>query len=195
MLARSGRLSSSGDYAYELKWDGFRAIVSTEGTLRVRSRRGWDMTPSVGFLAQLPVAAILDGELVALDRYGKPDFPQLCDCVLMRRSSTPLTFVVFDVLSVDCESVTREPYAERRRILEELELDAPGWKTPEAFDDGAALWEAVCEHELEGVVAKRRSGRYLSGERGWIKTKNRDYWRWEMEREGAFNSRRQRQFV
>jgi hypothetical protein len=42
----------------------------------------------------------------------------------------------------------------------------------------------VCDHELEGVVAKRRSGRYLPGERGWIKTKNRGYWRYEMEREG-----------
>jgi ATP-dependent DNA ligase len=65
--ARSGRLPTSGDYAYEVKWDGFRAIMSTEGALRVRSRRGWDMTPHVGFLAQLPVAAVLDGELVALD--------------------------------------------------------------------------------------------------------------------------------
>jgi ATP-dependent DNA ligase len=50
MLARSGRLPTSGDYAYELKWDGFRAIVSTEGPLRFRSRRGSDMTEHVGFL-------------------------------------------------------------------------------------------------------------------------------------------------
>jgi hypothetical protein len=71
----------------------------------------------------------------------------------------------------------------------------PLLEDPEAFDDGAALWEAVCEHELEGVVAKQRSGRYLPGDRGWIKTKNRDYWRYEMEREGAFNSRRQRQLT
>ena len=74
MLARSGALPTSGDYAYELKWDGFRSIVSTEGELRVRSRRGWDMTEHVGFLAQLPVAAILDGELVALDGEGKPEW-------------------------------------------------------------------------------------------------------------------------
>jgi ATP-dependent DNA ligase len=47
----------------------------------------------------------------------------------------------------------------------------------------------------DGVVAKQRSGRYLTGERGWVKTKNRDYWRWELEREGAFNSRRRRLFV
>jgi bifunctional non-homologous end joining protein LigD len=75
MLARSGALPASGDYAYELKWDGFRAIVSTEGALRVRSRRGWDMSEQVGFLAQLPVRAVLDGELVALGEGGKPDFP------------------------------------------------------------------------------------------------------------------------
>jgi ATP-dependent DNA ligase len=66
---------------------------------------------------------------------------------------------------------------------------------PQTFDDGPALWEAVCEHKLEGVVAKRRSSRYLSEERGWIKTKNRAYWRWELEREGASKHRRARQFV
>jgi ATP-dependent DNA ligase len=53
----------------------------------------------------------------------------------------------------------------------------------------------VREHELEGVVAKRRSSRYVSGERGWVKTKNRDYWRDEKEREGALRWRRERQFV
>jgi ATP-dependent DNA ligase len=65
----------------------------------------------------------------------------------------------------------------------------------EVFDDGEALWEAICEHELEGVVAKRRAGRYLPGRSGWIKTKNREYWRYEMEREGAVRSRRKRAFV
>jgi bifunctional non-homologous end joining protein LigD len=129
----------------------------------VRSRRGWDMTEHVGFLAELPVRAVLDGELVALDEDGKPDFPELSDCMLLRRSSTPLTFMVFDVLSVEGEPVVSRPYSERRRILEELRLDAPLWKTPEAFDDGEALWTAVCE--LEGVVAKRLSGRYVSGRR------------------------------
>jgi bifunctional non-homologous end joining protein LigD len=195
MLARSGRLPTSGDYAYELKWDGFRAIVSTERPLRVRSRRGWDMTEHVGFLAHLPVRAVLDGELVALDGDGKPDFPQLCECVLMRRTTAPLTFVAFDVLSVEGRNVMGLPYTERRPILDDLGLNDRFWRTTEAFDDGAALWEAVCEHELEGVVAKRRSGRYVPGERGWVKTKNRDYWRYEMEREGAFKARRERQFV
>ena len=141
------------------------------------------------------VRAVLDGELVAVNDDGKPDFPELCECVLLRRSGTPLTFMAFDLLSVEGELVSSEPYTERRRILEERQLDAPQWRTPEVFDDGAALWEAVCEHELEGVVAKRRSGRYVPGERSWIKVKNRDYWRYEMEREGAARSKRPRQFV
>ena len=161
----------------------------------MRSRRGWDMTPHVGFLAEIPGRAILDGELVALDADGKPDFPLICECVLQRRYAIPLTYMVFDVLSVQGESVIAQPYSERRRILEDLQLEGPQWRTPHAFDDGEALWEAVCAHELEGVVAKPRRSRYMPGERGWIKTKNRDYWRYEMEREGASKIRRVRQFV
>jgi bifunctional non-homologous end joining protein LigD len=196
MLARSGQLPTSGDYAYEVKWDGFRAIVSTEGTLRVRSRRGWDMTEHVRFLEQLPVRAVLDGELVALDGDGRPDFPELCHRVLMRQRSAPLTFMAFDVLSLEGEPVASRPYSERRRILESFQLQAPQWRTPEAFGDGKALWQAVCEHELEGVVAERRTGRYVEGGRGsWIKTKNRDYWRYEIERERALKVRRVRYFI
>ena len=93
------------------------------------------------------------------------------------------------------DSVTPRPYSERRLVLEGIQLDGPQWRTPERFDGGAAPWEAVCQHELEGVVTKKRSGRYVSGERGWVKTKNRDYWRYEMEREGALKARRERQSV
>jgi bifunctional non-homologous end joining protein LigD len=153
------------------------------------------MTEHVGFLAELPVRAVLDGELVALDDDGKPDFPQLCECVLMRHRSTPLTFMAFDVLSVDGEPVVSWPYSECRRILEDLGLNDSRWRTPEAFDDGEVLWTAVVEHELEGVVAKLRTGRYVPGRRTWIKTKNKEYWRYEMEREAAFKAERPRQFV
>ena len=79
MLAHPGRLPGSGDFAYEVKWDGVRAIVSTEGQLRVRSRRGWNMTEHAQFLVHLPVRAVLDGELVAFDDAGRPDFPLVCE--------------------------------------------------------------------------------------------------------------------
>jgi bifunctional non-homologous end joining protein LigD len=93
--------------------------------------------------------------------------------------------MAFDVLSVDGRNVMRLPYVKRRAILEDLGVNGRFWWTPESFDDGSALWEVVCEHELEGVVARRRSSRYLPGEHGWVKTKNRDYSRWELEREGG----------
>jgi len=103
-----------------VKWDGFRAIVSTEGPLRGRSRRGWKMAPHVGFLERLPVRAVLDGELVAFGADGKPDFPSLCEPMLHRHTEIPLTFLALDVLSVDGRDVRREAHRKRRRILEEL---------------------------------------------------------------------------
>jgi bifunctional non-homologous end joining protein LigD len=196
MLARSGPIPSRGDWTFEVKWDGFRAIVSTEDApLRVRSRRGWNMAPLVPALAALPVAATFDGEIVAFGEDGAPDFPLLCERMLMRRYSIQVTYMIFDVLSIEGEDLTRAPYSERRAQLEALNLNGVHWQTPETFDDGHALFDAVCAHELEGVVAKRRGGRYLPGERGWVKTKNRSYWRWEMERESALNRPRVKQFV
>jgi bifunctional non-homologous end joining protein LigD len=90
----------------------------------------------------------------------------------MMRTPRPLTFIAFDVLSVEGKSVMGLPYSERRPILNDLGLHDRFWRTPEAFDDAAALCEAVREHELEGVVAKRRSGRCVPGERVWIKVKS-----------------------
>ena len=103
--------------------------------------------------------------------------------------------MIFDVLSLDDRSLLGLPYSERRTELEALNLNGPYWHTPETFDDGAALFEAVCERELEGIVANRRGGRHRLGERGWVKIKNRAYWRWELERESAINRKRVRQFV
>jgi ATP-dependent DNA ligase len=103
--------------------------------------------------------------------------------------------MIFDVLSVDGKSVVPQRCSQPERILEELRLEALRERTPDVFADGEALWEAVCAHEPEGVVAKKRSGRYLPGGHGWVKTKNRAYWRYEMEREGASSRRRERQFV
>jgi ATP-dependent DNA ligase len=82
------------------------------------------------------------------------------------------------------------PYVLRRRLLEELALSGPAWHTPPSFEDGAALWQVVCELGLEGLVAKRRNERYRSGERGGTKVKNRDYWRYPLELEAARNRRK-----
>jgi ATP-dependent DNA ligase len=73
------------------------------------------------------------------------------------------------------------PIERGRALLEALSLGRGPWFVAETFDDGAALFAAVCGQGLEGVVAKRRGERSRPGERRWIKTKNRDYWRYGHE--------------
>jgi ATP-dependent DNA ligase len=175
MLARSAPLPT-GDYSFELKWDGFRALLARNGDFRVRSRRGWDMTRLLPELGDLPAHGIFDGELVAFAD-GVPHFPLVCARLLHGDRRVPLTFVLFDVLELDGEPVLHLPYVERRARLEELELRGGPWFVPDAFGDGDALFAAACEQGLEGVVAKRRLEPYRPGERAWIKVKNRAYWR------------------
>ena len=107
--------------------------------------------------------------------------------------TVPLTYVIFDVLRRDGDDLTGEPYVSRRTTLQERRLDGSSWTTSETFEDGPALFDAVCRFGLEGVVAKRLSSRYRPGERGWIKTKNPSYWRRESEIEGMQRSRERRQ--
>ena len=177
MLSRPGPLPEFGNWSFEVKWDGFRAIVSTVDELRARSRRGWDMTALLPELEELPSGLVLDGELVAFDDDGQPWFPWACDRLLHGDGSIPLTYVVFDLLHEDGETLMHVPYRQRRERLEALELRGPRWHTSERFDDGEALYETVCELGLEGVVAKPSGGSYRPGYRGWLKIKNPGYWR------------------
>jgi bifunctional non-homologous end joining protein LigD len=182
MLARSGALPTRGRWAFEVKWDGFRALVRAGSDYRVRSRRGWEMTALVPDLQALP-DGIYDGELVAFDD-GIPWFPDVC-ARLLNDLSVWLTFMVFDVLALDGRETMRLPYHERRRLLEQLDLP-PVAVVSDCFDDGGALFDVVRERGLEGVVAKRLDGRYVPGERVWVKVKNREtWWRYEREREGV----------
>jgi bifunctional non-homologous end joining protein LigD len=85
--------------------------------------------------------------------------------MLQRHGEIPFTCLVFDLLRLEGRDLTREQYRERRQILAALGIDGPRRRVPEAFEDGPALWEAVCEYELEGVVGKRLHDRYFSGDR------------------------------
>jgi ATP-dependent DNA ligase len=77
-----------------------------------------------------------------------------------------------------------QPYRERRAVLEELEL-GPWAQTVDVYEDAQMLFAAVKAMGLEGIVAKRLNGTYRPGERGWIKTKNREYWRFPLEVEAV----------
>ena len=177
MLARPDRLPH-GDYSFEVKWDGFRAIVSTENGLVVRSRRGWSMSERLPELVGLPTGLKINpgsGAItVASQLTGNAR-------VLHGRVGIGVTFMVFDVLRVEGLDAVCLPYAERRALLDELDLNGRAWRTPEVFEDGPALMEATRRLGLEGIVAKRRSERYRPGERRWIKTKHHSYWRFGQE--------------
>lgn len=189
MLAKAGPLPRAGDWAFEIKWDGVRALVSSEpGRIRIESRNGRDITASYPELRALNRAlshhrAILDGEIVAFDEDGRPSFGRLQQRmhltnesqVRRRAQEVPVVLVLFDLLWLDGHSLMHLPYDERRARLEALELTGPNWQTPAAHHgDGAALLEATARQGLEGLIAKRRDSPYEPGRRSgaWIKVKN-----------------------
>lgn len=154
------RSSTGQGWAFEVKWDGFRALVSTEHGVRGRSRRGWDMTPRLPELRGLPPGLVLDCELIAFNDAGDPDWPLLCSRVLHGEASIPIQLMIFDLLAVDDECLLGQPYGERRARLEAHRLHGPAWMTPDTFDDGESLYAGVCERGLEGIVAKPLRSRY-----------------------------------
>ncbi len=190
MLARAGDLPTKDDgWAYEVKWDGVRALAYIEpGRIRVESRNSNDITAGYpelrGLVRELGSReALLDGELVAFDDQGRPSFERLQRRIHQRSESTvrrlsrsdPVTYVIFDLLHLDGRSLLREPYVKRRELLEGLGLRGSAWQVPRhATGEGAALLAASRERGLEGLVAKRRDSRYEPGKRsaGWIKIKN-----------------------
>ena len=177
LLATPGGLPVGEQWAYEVKWDGVRALVAMEGgRVRATSRNGNDITAAYPELLALSGPdAILDGELVAFVD-GIPQFGALQTRMHVRSPSpslvaaTPVTFLPFDVLHVEDSSLLALPYDDRRALLAELQPDAP----PPFYGDGTVLLESTREQGLEGLVAKRRDSSYFPGRRTecWIKVKN-----------------------
>ena len=180
-----------GDWAYELKWDGVRALAYLgEGTIRLESRNLNDITPRYPELHGLADACpgrdlVLDGEVVAFDPEGRPSFSLLQTRmhvtgernVAARVGTAPLAFLIFDVLHIGGRSTRDLPWSERRPLLEELELHGSGWQTPKAHVGagiGPAVLEASKNGSLEGVMAKRTSSLYTPGRRSkdGLKIKN-----------------------
>lgn len=178
MLATPGELPVGPGWAYEVKWDGIRLLASYEhGRLRLASRAGNDHTgrwPALAGLARaLPPGTVVDGELVAMDAGGRPSFGVLMGSEGGRR--TPVTLLVFDLLTLDGRDVRDLPWTSRRELLEGLELTGSAWRTPDVFDDGVDLLAVTETGGLEGVVAKRRASPYRSGIRSpdWVKVAHR----------------------
>jgi bifunctional non-homologous end joining protein LigD len=186
MLAVPGSLPDRPGWAYEFKWDGARALVAVSGgRVSVYSRRGTPVTVAYPELAELATAVsatvLLDGEIVSLDRAGRPDFAALqrrmhvADATAARRlaGQAPVSFFAFDLLHLDGRSTRGRGYTQRRTALEEVIGPDVGCPVPPSFDDGPAVLEAARQRGLEGVVAKRLDSPYLAGQRSaaWVKVK------------------------
>lgn len=190
MLAKPASLpSDSDDWAFEIKWDGVRALAFVQGgRVRLVGRSGLDMTATYPEVRGLGAAlgmteCVLDGEIVAFDEAGVPRFERLQqrinitgDARIARLArSVPVSYQAFDLLFLDGRSAMSLPYSDRRRLLEGLQLDGPSWATPASHvGAGEAMLEFTRAHGLEGVVGKRTDSRYEPGRRSgaWVKVKN-----------------------
>lgn len=191
MLATSGELpSDDAGWAYEMKWDGLRALAFTDGdAVRLTSRTGRDITHAYPELSGLGSAAgvsqaVFDGEIVAFAGGAWPEFEALQQRMNISSAAearllavqTPVTYLAFDLLWLDGEPLLDMPYSGRRQLLDGLHLHGARWQVPPSFtaESGADLQAVSREHGLEGIMAKRVKSRYEPGRRSpaWRKIKN-----------------------
>ncbi|PDT34001.1 MULTISPECIES: non-homologous end-joining DNA ligase [Sinorhizobium] len=170
------------DWAFEVKWDGYRLAVHIEPSrVRIITRGGYDWTdrfPSIAAEARLLglKTAILDGEAVVLDGHGRSDFGML-QRALGRLPTTQgpgeIILYTFDLLYLDGCDLRRLPQRERRRLLEQVvPVDRNGAirLSEEVPADGDEFLRVACAHGIEGIVAKHHERPYRSGRRpDWLK--------------------------
>jgi ATP-dependent DNA ligase len=188
MLAKSVPEVPDGDYLYEPKWDGFRCIVFRDGEeVELGSRNERPLTryfPEVveAVKAQLPEHCVVDGEIVIAGEVGL-DFEALlqrihpaASRVNMLAETTPASFVAFDLLALDGESLMDRPQGERRSRLEQALASAapPVHLTPATTDPALAReWFTLFEGAgLDGVMAKPAGGVYAPDKRSMLKIKH-----------------------
>ena len=156
---------------FEVKWDGYRAVISRDVKVKARSRRGIDLVEPYPELETLPIpeGLVIDGEIVAFDDQGRPSF----DLIQKRTgfggkgtgARVAVNFVAFDLLYRDGDDLVNLEIEERRRLLGELELESPLLVPEPTRGSGVALFEAVKDQGIEGIVGKRAGSRYLPGRR------------------------------
>jgi len=194
MLATPGRHVPVGEsWSHEVKWDGVRILADVDGsdafatgTARLTSRNDNDVTIAWPELSTSPLGArdvLVDGEVIALNDEGLPDFRELAERIHVRKAAaaarlaraTPATYMVFDLLRLDGRDLTREPLERRRELLQGLGLESSTWQVPASYDDGDMLLRATLEQGLEGIVSKQRDSRYDFGVRSphWLKFPHR----------------------
>ena len=172
------------DWLFEVKWDGYRVeAVIRDAKVSLFTRNGHDaeayfprlLTPPTWIEAR---EAIVDGEVVALDERGRPDFGLLQERISAGRTGrpVPLVFQAFDILHLDGRSLLDVPLEQRKKLLELVVRPSARVQVAPAIEtEGIAFFEAAKAQDLEGIVAKHRRSRYEPGRRAstWLKIKAR----------------------
>jgi bifunctional non-homologous end joining protein LigD len=187
---------SHPDWLFEIKWDGFRALAYIEeGQCRLlsRNRNEFKSFPALSLMMPLEFrgrSAVLDGEIVCLDGDGKPNFRDL----LFRRGEP--RFIAFDTLWNDGRDLRNLPLVERKNRLRGLmPVGSERLLYCDHIDeDGHELFRLACEHDLEGIVAKRKFGPYSSEKSDWLKIRNSQYSQ-SINREELFEREREPNFA
>ncbi len=180
MTAKPANSAPPGDWLYEIKFDGWRALALKGSTeTRLLSRNENDLTTNFPEIAEAittlpPRSAVLDGELVALDENGRSSF-QLLQSYDSGEARPPLYFYAFDLLAQDGTDLRKTPLEERKARLQELLADSPEALrySPSLGNDAEALMPQIRLHRLEGLIGKRAGSNYETGRRSgtWIKLK------------------------
>jgi bifunctional non-homologous end joining protein LigD len=184
----AGKAFTDPDWLFEIKWDGYRVeAVVRNGTVKLWTRSLKDAETYFGGLLSPPTwidarEAIVDGEVVALDDEGRPDFSLLQERISQRRTSAgaakagPLVYQVFDLLHLDGRSLLGVPLEDRKRLLRSVLRETSRVRfASHVVGEGEAFMAAAEARGLEGIVAKLRRSRYEPGRRtpAWLKLKIR----------------------
>ena len=169
-----------GDWVYEIKYDGYRAIATLDdGEVRIASRNGQDWTKQFAGVAEAlghvrAKNAVLDGEIAYVMDDGRTDFQHLQSTLKGGKNAGHLVYFIFDLLHCDGVDLTGEPLRMRKEKLRAL---LAGEKPPLKFGDhasdhGQALFDEACAMGLEGIIAKRADRPYRAGRStDWVKVK------------------------
>ena len=166
------------DWLFEIKWDGYRAVAETGGKkLRSYSRNGLsflDVYPHVADdLRKIKRSMVLDGEIVALNQNGRPDFQLLQHAA--QEPHTQLVYYVFDLLELGGRDMTHLPLAERKERLRAVIKDSEHVRyCDHVVERGKDFFAAAVKQDLEGIIGKRKDSIYSKGVRSknWVKIKN-----------------------
>jgi bifunctional non-homologous end joining protein LigD len=173
----------TGDkWVHEIKFDGYRIQMRVEsGACSLRTRKGLDWSdkfPEIVAAAKRLPDCLIDGEIVALDRAGAPDFAAL-QAALAQTKTGRLVYFAFDLLCAEGEDLRKLPLSDRKQELSALLKRKGGGRMPiryvEHFETGGdALLRSACRMSLEGIVSKKLDAPYRSGRgHGWTKAKCR----------------------